>query len=135
MYAVEVEQLFQRRGVLDYEFLELLILNYREPSKTHADAFEALGADPGTGDAIDVVKQQALESGALGDHVVQGAIGGDAGLFKREQLKIWEVRWLGGEGAASEGGDSEGAREAEGCGAQRRGRRPVVGVRRCVIMA
>jgi hypothetical protein len=71
MYAVEVEQLFQRRGVLDYEFLELLIITCPEPSKTHADAFEALGADPGTGDTVDVVKQQALESGALGNQVVK----------------------------------------------------------------
>jgi hypothetical protein len=66
-----VEQALKTRGILDNEFMQLVIA---QPIVLDTDASEGEGVDLEVAKAEPVANQQALQSGASGDQAVQRAL-------------------------------------------------------------
>ena len=108
-----MEQAFKTRRVLDDELLKQ---DFTVAFRTHANASKAKGVDSDATEAGASVHQQALQGRrAFGNQLVQRELR-DADTFEPDLLNQGEVKPLDDvvrEAAISEGGDTEGGREAE----------------------
>ena len=116
---IKMEQPLKTRRILDDEFPKW---DGTIAFRTHANAYKAKGVDPDATEARASVDQQALQSRcASGNQPVQRELR-DADTVEPELLKEGKVKPLDDvirEAAFSQGGNTEGGREAE-CGRWRR---------------
>ena len=115
---IKMEQPLKAWGIFNDEFAEVELIVRRWTSSTHTDASKAKGVDPDAREAEAAVNQQALQSRAPDNHVVQRRLR-DPDHLKCELLKLGELKPLYaavGEAASFNGGNTEGGGEAgDGC--------------------
>jgi hypothetical protein len=104
----------ETRGILDNKFPKFELFPMAKAFHTYTS--KATGVDSDTTEAGATLNQQALQSRASSNDGVQRGFR-DGDLFKRELLKLREVKRLDGavgKVTLSDGGNTKGVREAEG---------------------
>lgn len=114
----KIEQLLEKRGILDDDFLQLRLPRqrcYPTTRNQHTQASKARRVDPNATEADAASQQQALQQRAAGDHGVQRGLR-DCDVLEPEMLEPQEAKLMDGgvlELAPADGGDVEGIRESE----------------------